>query len=82
MAELVHPDRPLTRGFARVSARDGRTLTSADAARSARELTLHFGDGTIDAVTGEGKAPPQRLERPRSRPYVPPQPGLFDAPEE
>ena len=84
MAELVHPDRPLTRGFARVSTRDGRTLTSAEAARSARELTLHFGDGTVDAVTGEGKAPPPpaRLERPRSRPYVAPQPGLFDAPEE
>ena len=83
MAELVHPDRPLTRGFARVTARDGRTLTSAASAQSARELTLRFGDGAVDAVTDDWKASSRpRLERPRRPSYVAPQPGLFDAPEE
>jgi exodeoxyribonuclease VII large subunit len=49
LAELAHPDKPLARGFARVTSRDGRTLTSAADARAAARLTLHFGDGLVDA---------------------------------
>ncbi|MEO5775214.1 MAG: exodeoxyribonuclease VII large subunit [Sphingomicrobium sp.] len=82
MAELVHPERPLSRGFVRVTARDGTTLTHASDARAARLLTLHFGDGKVDASTADGEPARPRLERSRSRPYVAPQPGLFDAPEE
>jgi exodeoxyribonuclease VII large subunit len=84
MAELVHPDRPLSRGFARVTSRAGRTLTRAADAIAERLLTLHFGDGPVDAVAG-ADAPqftPKRVERSRSRAYLPPQPGLFDEPEE
>ena len=80
MAELAHPERPLSKGFVRVTDRSGKTLTHAADARSARELTLHFGDGAVDAVTGEG-APPKpapRLERKRPGAYVAPQRGLFD----
>ena len=81
MAGLAHPERPLGRGFARVTSRDGTTLTSADRARTARLLKLHFADGTLDATVGAGEpiaAAP--LERKPRRTYIAPQPGLFDAP--
>jgi len=81
MAELVHPERPLSKGYVRVTSRDGRTLTHAADARAARELRLHFGDGAVDAtVDGKGTAP--RLERAPRRSYIAPQPGLFDEAEE
>jgi exodeoxyribonuclease VII large subunit len=82
MAELAHPERPLSRGFARVTDRSGRTLTRAAEARAARALTLHFGDGPVEAVT-DG-ATPQRppLERAKRQSYVASQRGLFDEPED
>ena len=82
LAELAHPDRPLKRGFARVTDRAGKTLTHAADAIAARELKLHFGDGTVDATTGAAPSQPARVERPRRAPYVAPQRGLFDEPEE
>lgn len=80
MAELVHPDRPLSRGFVRVTARDGRTLTTAAAARSAAALDLNFADGKL-AATVECAPDPlaPRLERKLTRSYAPTQGGLFDA---
>jgi exodeoxyribonuclease VII large subunit len=81
-AELAHPERPLARGFARVTDRDGRTLTHAREVREARLLTLHLGDGNVDAaVDGEAQARRPVERRPR-RSYVAPQPGLFDQSEE
>jgi exodeoxyribonuclease VII large subunit len=81
MAGLVHPDRPLERGFARITGRDGHTLSSALAAREARLLTLRFGDGAVDArVDGADEAP--AVERKPRRSYAAPQPGLFDRDEE
>jgi len=82
LAELAHPDRPLKRGFARVTDRAGKTLTHAAEAIAARELTLHFGDGNVDATTGGEPKRPARVERTPTRPYVAPQRGLFDEPEE
>nr|MBA3511921.1 exodeoxyribonuclease VII large subunit [Sphingomonas sp.] len=84
MAELVHPDRPLSKGFARVTSRAGKTLTRASDALAERLVTLHFGDGKVDALAGgEARQPaPKRVERGPSRAYLPPQPGLFDEPEE
>ncbi|HEX8841808.1 MAG TPA: exodeoxyribonuclease VII large subunit, partial [Sphingomicrobium sp.] len=82
MAELVHPDRPLSRGFARVTDRSGNTLTRAAAAREARELTLRFADGKVDASVGNTDRVPPPLERKPRRSYIAPQPGLFDEPEE
>jgi exodeoxyribonuclease VII large subunit len=82
MAQLVHPDRPLTRGFARVTRRDGTTLTSAADASIARALTVHFADGRIDARMDD-ESGGSRLERPRRRSYVASsQPNLFESPEE
>ncbi|MFL6760054.1 exodeoxyribonuclease VII large subunit [Sphingomonas sp.] len=81
MAELAHPERPLSKGYVRVTSRDGRTLTRATDARAAQRLTLHFGDGAIDAsVDGAERSRP--VEPKRRKPYISPQPGLFDAGEE
>jgi len=66
MAQLAHPDRPLKHGYARVADRDGNTLISAAAARAARSLRLHFGDGSVDAAVGE------EVERPRKGAYQKP----------
>jgi exodeoxyribonuclease VII large subunit len=84
LAELAHPERPLNRGFARVTSRAGKTLTRAADAIAERLLTLHFGDGRVDAVAGEQTpaGAPRRVERGRPRAYLPPQPGLFDEPKE
>jgi exodeoxyribonuclease VII large subunit len=81
MAELVHPDRPLGRGFVRVTDRRGRTLTRAADARSARELLLRFADEAVEAVVGDPAPGARRVER-RPRPtYVAAQPTLFDGEE-
>jgi len=85
-AELVHPDRPLSRGFARVTDRSGHTLIHADQARAAGALTLRFGDGAVDVAIVDGRDPvaspaaPARtkVERKPRASYVVPQPGLFD----
>ncbi|MGQ0558984.1 MAG: exodeoxyribonuclease VII large subunit [Sphingosinicella sp.] len=53
VAELAHPNRPLARGYARVEDREGAVLTSAGAARRARMLRLIFGDGAVEAITGD-----------------------------
>ena len=77
MAELVHPDRPLSRGFVRVTDRAGKTLARAADAIAAKLLTLHFGDGEVAAST-ESAGSPAPVERKRRSSYVAPQPGLFD----
>jgi exodeoxyribonuclease VII large subunit len=81
MAELAHPERPLSKGYVRVTSRDGRTLTHAADARAATLLTLNFGDGAVDA-TVDGNMPQRTpVERKPRRAHIP-QPGLFDVPEE
>jgi len=79
LAELAHPDKPLSRGFARVASREGKTLTYARDAREAARLTLHFADGRVDAAV-DGAAPP--VERKPRKSYIAPQPGLFDPAED
>ena len=81
MAELVHPERPLSKGYVRVTSRDGTTLTHARGAREAQRLTLHFGDGNVDASV-DGVRSAQPVEPKRRKPYIPPQPGLFDPAED
>jgi exodeoxyribonuclease VII large subunit len=81
MAELAHPERPLKRGYARITTRDGRTLISARDARDAGLLTLRFGDGSVNASVDEGVAKRTVERKPRSS-YMSKQPGLFDPAEE
>ena len=80
MAELAHPERPLSKGYVRVTTREGLTLTSARDAREASRFTLRFGDGKVDASV-DGHAP-QPVEPRRRKPYIPKQPGLFDPAED
>ncbi|MBA3879502.1 MAG: exodeoxyribonuclease VII large subunit [Sphingobium sp.] len=55
----VNPDALLQKGYVRVSTRSGTLVASAAAARAAGTVTLHFGDGSVDA----------RLERTGAKPY-------------
>jgi len=59
LLEQLDPNRPLAKGYVKVERRgDGTVLTSADAARAAGLLTLHFADGAVDArVEKAGGAP-------------------------
>lgn len=52
----LDPDKPLDRGFARVTARDGRTLTTRDKAAQEAALLLRFRDGTLEVTPGSGGA--------------------------
>ena len=69
--DLVHPNRPLEKGYAWVEARGTRKVVgTAEAARAAGAVTLHFIDGSVDA----------RLERPGGKSYAggtPEQPSLL-----
>src|SRR3954454_3438734 len=71
LAELAHPDKPLSRGFARVSSRAGHTLTHARDAREAQRLTLHFGDGKVDARVDGAAAASKPVEPKRCKSYIP-----------
>jgi exodeoxyribonuclease VII large subunit len=82
MAELAHPERPLSKGYVRVTSRDGRTLTHAADARAASLLTLNFGDGAVDAAVEGNTERRMPVERKPRRAHIPGQPGLFDVPEE
>lgn len=83
LAELAHPERPLQRGFVRVTDRAGKTIIHAADARAAAQVDLHFADGRVAAHIGDGTAPvpfrpAKRVERKGSTAYPPGQPGLFD----
>ncbi|WOK37874.1 exodeoxyribonuclease VII large subunit [Sphingomonas sp. C3-2] len=70
LLESLHPDKPLSRGYAKVEKRGGGVVTTAAQARAAGALTLHFGDGAVDA----------RVERPGAKAYdqtTPEQPTLL-----
>jgi exodeoxyribonuclease VII large subunit len=61
LAEQLHPDRPLARGYARVETRDGKVVASVPAARAAGGVTLVFADGRV-AARVEG-SPRPAMER-------------------
>lgn len=67
----VNPDNLLKRGYVRVGGKlDGKVIASAAQARAAGVVTLHFGDGDVDA----------RVERAGGKSYAvtkPEQPDLF-----
>ncbi|MCJ8158931.1 exodeoxyribonuclease VII large subunit [Sphingomonas sp. LaA6.9] len=70
LMESLSPNRVLDRGYAWIEKRGGGVVTSAAGARAAGALTLHFGDGAVDA----------RVERPGGKAYdpaKPEQPELF-----
>ncbi|OYY66715.1 exodeoxyribonuclease VII large subunit [Sphingomonas sp. 28-62-11] len=70
LLEAVNPSGLLKRGYVLVEARGGGVVTSAAQARGAGALTLHFGDGSVDA----------RVERSGAKAYEKPktdQPSLL-----
>ena len=86
LADLAHPERPLQRGFVRVTDRAGKTIIHAAAAREAIAVDLHFADGRVAAHIGDGAGPvafrpARRVERKGGPAYPPGQPGLFDSEE-
>jgi len=78
LAELAHPERPLQRGFVRVTDRAGKTLVHAADARAAVAIDLHFADGRVAAHIGDGSGPVPFRPAKRKGNAVPGQPGLFD----
>ncbi len=77
MAELAHPERPLSKGYVRVTDRKGTTLTRAADARSTGSLALHFSDGNVE-VTVDRPGGQASVERKARHSYMSKQPGLFD----
>ena len=64
----LDPDRVLQRGYARITAPDGRTLVDRSAAAGEAALTIHFRDGAL-AATPQGAAAPARAP---AKPKAPP----------
>jgi len=60
----LNPDRPLSRGFARIHHADGRLARSAGALRSGEGVRLHFADGERQAVIDGADAAPGPSETP------------------
>lgn len=59
MLETLSPYATVQRGYAVVRSRDGRVLTTAEAAQRAGSLTLELRDGTVGVVVeGEAQAVP------------------------
>jgi exodeoxyribonuclease VII large subunit len=69
LARSVNPDNVLARGYARIEARDGKTVTSAVQARAAGALQLHFADGQVDARVERAPSAAKR-EAPPSQPSL------------
>jgi len=78
LADLAHPERPLQRGFVRVTDRAGKTLVHAADARAAVAVDLHFADGRVAAHIGDGSGPVPFRPAKRKGSVAPGQPGLFD----
>ena len=76
LASSLHPEAPLTRGFARVTDASGKTIMSRDAAVKAGEVALRFADGEVGASVNNGNAPP-RPPAPKPPKPAPNQGNLF-----
>lgn len=65
----LNPDGPLDRGFARIHHADGRLVREATELEAGDGVSLHFKDGTRDAViSGEPPAPRAAKPRPKTKP--------------
>ncbi|QYJ07362.1 exodeoxyribonuclease VII large subunit [Qipengyuania flava] len=67
LTEQLHPDRPLQRGYVRVTGPDGRTLTDKAAAAQEAALTLNFRDGALEVHTGDTR-PARPAPKPKRKP--------------
>ena len=67
----LDPDRVLSRGYARVTARDGRTLVDRAAAAGEPGFAVHFRDGALEVVPA-GAAPVRVAAKPKVPPSADP----------
>ena len=77
----VDPERPLRRGFARVTRADGSIVHAGAALASGEAVDIKFGDlvtrqAVIDGAAGEAPAP-SKPARPKAKAPAPPQGDLF-----
>ena len=60
----VHPDAPLSRGYAKVTDRNGQVVTKTQGAIDAALLDLHFGDGKVGVAVGDAPEKPTKTVKP------------------
>jgi exodeoxyribonuclease VII large subunit len=72
LAEHLHPEKPLERGYAMVLDATGLTLTSAASARREPALTLKFADGCLDVapVGSRASSRPKPASPPAEQPKL------------
>ncbi|WAT17135.1 exodeoxyribonuclease VII large subunit [Aurantiacibacter sp. MUD11] len=70
LAEQLHPEKPLSRGYAMVLDGAGKAVTSAAAAAREPVLGIKFADGTVQAVPGDTprKAPKRAPKSDKPKP--------------
>jgi exodeoxyribonuclease VII large subunit len=73
----VDPERPLERGFARVTRADGSIVRAGATLASGEEVAIKFGDKATRQAVIDGAAPGPRPVRPRSKAEPPRQGDLF-----
>ncbi len=61
----LHPEAPLSRGFARVTGADGKTIATSVAAMTAQNLHIRFADGEVEANVGGSAPRPVKSATPR-----------------
>ncbi len=60
LAEQLHPEKPLSRGYAMVFDGAGKALTSAAAAGREALLAIKFADGSLTATPGDAPRAPRK----------------------
>jgi exodeoxyribonuclease VII large subunit len=64
LADSLHPEAPLKRGFARVTDSEGKTIASREAAIAAGQVGLRFADGEAGATVEGGLTPKSKPPKP------------------
>ncbi|MBD2843142.1 exodeoxyribonuclease VII large subunit [Erythrobacter rubeus] len=68
LAEQLHPEKPLSRGYAIVRDLEGRALTSKAQAEREGALKLQFKDDTLEVVPSDAAPLARKKPKPRSQP--------------
>ncbi len=67
LAESLHPEAPLKRGFARVTDIAGKTISNVAAANKAGRVGLRFADGAVQALVEMGEMlPAAKASKPKT----------------
>ncbi len=77
LAEQLHPEKPLSRGYAMVMGGDGKAVTSAAAAGRESLLEIKFADGEVKAVPGDTPISKRKIPKRNDRSAEAGQPKLL-----